>query len=768
MRKSIITDPMANAANDKDDDPELIDEDSMIETCIPIEAKVIQGSDQRKYILDFSRMTPRDANWVSASNGGTGRWEAVQKTNGTTRFVPTSLDDEEWTTHFLRPELITIMIRNEMQKSLEAKRQAIEKNKAQDEGPPDKKNEDDSNNNEEKKKDPPVTLTEEEKKEIMDKLRLNVNVFFPDIRDGDEEQTKEDEERARNVATYLWDDVLPRLTKNIRDRGMQIPSDGKSLTEMIHRSGINCRYLGRLAVLAIEEENRDRKVDRDLKEHRMALLDRLTMPKCWLELLECEIVARAAKHVLDSYLSEHCAVASWSPAQTIASFLSAVVSEREESAAQTEKRLEKDSGTQLDDDDMQTLKQVDVGGDGDAVPMASRSRTEIWQDIELEVARRFRYSLTLFNRSGNVQGRALYVPLLRRICQRCGVRLVAKSYQVGGVCYTSGNSYGGRLTATYPISPLDVVDVVPLMKHGAAYHEGFSLCSFGPANACLPPLEISLIDSRVALERAHIQFRGRALLPALELAQEAATLYQRVTDNPSHPGVIECLEFMVSVFLEVGEASLAAENCLKALSLAVQGNGFDNALVLSFHMTLFQTSLATKNFDKCVKHLRAFIYILGLMGGPNHYELNNAYLKWVSTYKHEDLKGKYDQVALAVYRVLNELDPSDRLMDGLNQHRFAQTLADAGEFKEAVEVEKRAFSHLSKLLGAEHDVVKRSDASLKEYTKQAVEQSKGLKKNEKLKEEEKLAEAVAADLMAAEDDDEKNKKKGNKKKKGKK
>lgn len=777
MRKAAPTAPNGSGSNHAGDEPELADEDAMISTCVPIESKVIQGSDQRKYVLDFSRMTPRDANWVPENKGGTGRWEAVQNTHGTARFVPTTLDDEEWSTHFLRPELINEWIHSELEKARKVKEQAEkkkadEKKKAEEaESTTPEESGEKNGKGEEKneKKEAPIVLTEEERKEITGRLHLNVNVFYPDIRIGDEEQNKEDEGRARDAAAFLWDEVLPKLTRTVRARsGVQIPADGRSLTEMLHQNGINCRYLGRLATLALEEEQRDKKIDRDLKVHRMALLERMTMPTGWLELLECEIVARAAKHVLDSYLTEHCAVASWSPAQTVASFLSALVSEREETAAQTENRLEKQDGSYPDDDDILSLKQVDVGGDGDAVPMASRSRTEIWQDVELEVARRFRYSLNLYNRTGAATGRAPYIPLLRRICQRCGIRLKAKSYKVGGVSYTSGNSFGGRLTATFPISPLDVVDVVPLMKHAAAYHEGFTMCSFGPGSTCLPPLQNSLIDATVALERAHVQFSGRALGPALELAQEAANMYQRVTENPSHPGVVSCLDLMANIFLEAGEPALAAENCLKALGLAVQGSGFDNATVLSLHLSLFQMSFGAKDFDKCVKHLRAVIYLLGVMGGSNHYELNNAYLKLFATYKHEDLKGKYDQIALAVYRVLNELDPADRLMDGLGQRRFAQALSDAGEYKEAVEAEKRAYSSLSKLVGPEHELVKSCDASLKEYTKMAVEQSKGMKENEKLKQEAEIADKLAAEIAAAEEDNQKAKKKGNKKKKGKK
>lgn len=81
-------------------------ENKYVQFCGPVEMKGILGSDKRKYVLDCTRLTPRDANWVSVSNGGTGRWEklhAQQSTNVT--LVPPTLDDDEWTVCVIRSEL---------------------------------------------------------------------------------------------------------------------------------------------------------------------------------------------------------------------------------------------------------------------------------------------------------------------------------------------------------------------------------------------------------------------------------------------------------------------------------------------------------------------------------------------------------------------------------------------------------------------------------------------------------------------------------------
>ena len=758
-----------------------VDMAATMNTCAPLETKGIRGSDQRKYLLDFGRMTPRDANWVPEKDGGTGRWEGLLSKDGTSSgsTIPSAIKDEEWTLNVLRPELINQWIRSCIQKYMEAKRkehfEAEAQKKKDAEGA---KTEDGKKGNDEKEKSEGDTkdkdekqqekfeMTEEDQKALTDSMRLNINVFLPDVRVVDPEQMKADEEKVKEAAVFLFDEVLPRVTRMIRDGVVStLPVGGKSLTEFLHRNGVNCRYLGRLATLAIEEEKRDMKTNDDLKNGRVTVFSRRTMPLSWLELLECEMVARAAKHVLDTYLMERGGAATAQPVQLIASFLSALVSEREETAAQTETRLEKSDASIPDEDDLQAFAVFDVGGEGDALPSPAPSRYQVWKDVDKEIGRRFRYSLTLFN-NGNKSGRANHIPLLRRICQRIGVRLVAKNYDVGGKCYTEGNTAGGRLTASYPISPVDIVDIVPMMKHTAAYHEGFLPCALNPV-VVTPLLQISLYDAKAALERAHFQMNSRGLSRALELAQEAASLYQRVTENGAHPAVVDCVELMANVFLEANDPSLAISNGAKALGLAVQSGGFDGQHVFNIHILLFQMLFAARQFDVCVKHLRAAMYILEISCGPRHIEHYDALHKLGALYSYEDYNGKYSAIAVKIFRELERLDPTDRLLEGFTLRALAKSLAQCGEFKNAVEAEKRANKSLARFVSNEHAAMKESDGDLKKYTEMAVREGNRSEEKKVFHEEELKAEAIAANLMA-EEDSKKKKQTGNKKKKGKK
>jgi protein TIF31 len=764
-----------------------LEPDAVINSCVPVEAKGILGSDQRTYLLDFGRLTPRDANWVSVDKGGTGKWENIMKSGAkTSSAIPMKLDDDEFTLCVLRPELVTRFIKAKVTKRYwESKEKESAQKKASDEL---KKQEGESDG----KKMEELNVIDELKKQeggsvgrkklepfeieiagedvaYMDSLQMNVNVFLPDVRyvETDEavSQLKQDEELVRELSNWLWDETLPLITKAIRDgvHASQIPSDGKSLTVFLHRHGVNCRYLGRLAALAQEQEAYDAKVDEDMKNNRLKMIERKTMPKCWLELLECEMVARAAKHVLDGYLTELGGGAAGQPAQTVASFLSATVSEMEETAAQTEARTEKRSSSEPDDDAFGALAISGVGGEGDAVPSRVRSRHEVWQDIEREIGRRFRYTLTLFN-TGNTSGRARHAPLLRRVCQRSGVRLALKNYDVGDSCLCSGNAFGGRLACSYPISPVDVVDIVPLMKHAAAFGEGFYPCMVTP-HVTLPPLHVSLQDAREALDRAHVQGANHALQNGLELAQEALFLYQRVTESPTHPGVSESIDLMSSIFCEGGDLPNAILHAEKALGILIQIEGFDTSGVISAHLSLFAMNWTAKNIRSCVKHLRAAIYLCELLCGPNHAEMGTMLHKLGSAYLQPSCKDKYLNDARKCFYEAVSRDNSERLMKGISLNSYAKSLASMGDYKEALEYQKKAYKIIAIFMGKENRMTTDCEQELLSFLKLATKKGDRGVDHTKLKEEAAKAEAIAADLLASEESE---KKKSNKKKKGKK
>ncbi|KAL3941965.1 MAG: hypothetical protein SGBAC_003767 [Bacillariaceae sp.] len=761
--------------------------DPTVDICTPIEAKGIKGSDERKYVLDMTRLTPRDANWVEKQKGGTGNWEAAQDSSESKKSgaIPTGLDDDEWTLAVLRPELVNSYSQyliGTYAREKKVKKDAEKKAKEAAEIAENDENTGEAGANDEAEKgDKEATKENTDNKEEKDlpsindddldyikSLRLNVNVFLPDIKslkgidDNAFKQQTKDEEVVRDVSNFLWEKVLPGITAQMRAAtGQQPPHDGKSLTDFLHQNGVNCRYLGRLADMAQVEEKKDAQEQELVKKGTATGMARNSMPECWLELLECEMVARAAKHVLDRYLTMNGGTAASHPAQTVASFLSAIVSSVEETAAQTENRAAKQKENEPEEEDYKALTLYD-GGAIDNGEMAISGRTGVWNDIEEEIGRRFRYSLTIFNRPAKVS-RTLFIPVLRRVCQKTGVRLAAKSYETGSRCYCGG---GQNLAPSYPISPLDVVDIYPLMKHSAAHSGGFTPCAPGNPSS-LPALHISLPDARQTLESAHVHHSGKALSRALELAQEACALYQRVAEASTHPGVVRCLDLMASILFEAGEHGLAAANQARSLGLLVQVNGFDCPDAINVHLLLFQMLYSGGKNYEAIKHMRAAIFLMELMGGPSHMEIVNAYHKLGSVYQ----TAKEPQLALRFFQEAASRKSSDRLLESMISKSLASALSQVGDFKGALEEEKKANNIFTKLLGKEHQLTKQSDQQLQLFAAAAVQQGNKAVKDIKSLEEEAVADAIASELEAEEAAEEARKKKrnnGKKKKKGKK
>ena len=701
--------------------------------CGPVEMKGIIGSDKRKYVLDCTRLTPRDANWVSQHNGGTGNWERASNSTAS-NLIPSSLEDDEWTASVLRPELLNAYADEKLKQFLFAKKaketeKSFKSDTADSEArKPKAFSEDSSGENKDwvdvekiidakEKAKAELENIRKEEEDFIQTLRYNVNVFLPhlkSIENVDKDaytQLQKDEEEARKLAAFLWETVLPDATKQLRiDQGktFQIPVDGKSLTEFLHKRGINCRYLGRLAELAKIEEENDITAEKAHEENKKENpLPRFRMPLCWLELLECEMAARAAKHVIDSYLMEHGGTAAVQPAQTVAAVLSAVVSIGEETESETKLRTAVFEDDTIDADGFSALTLFDVGGNGDAVHKPVRRRAEIWADIEKEVGRRYRYTLSLYNNS-IANNRALYTPLMRRICQRSGIRIVAKTYDIGKKCVCGGSSdYAGRLNYSYPIAAVDILDILPLVKHAASgVEETFAPCHFHSINTST--IHINFADAKAISDGALHHLNNGNIAMAADYAQEAASLYQRVVDSPLHMQIAKCINLVSKCHFYGQDHDAAILTSLKYLAVSVSLGGFDCFEAISAHSQLSDTYFAAGKAEEGMKHIRAMQFLMEFMAGKNYPQLSTIYYKIGTTY----FEGEKLVDALNFFNVAQKKRTDDRMVDGIVASNVAMAMAHLQKFSEASSEEKVAYQIYQALLGEDHDRTKISSAHL--------------------------------------------------------
>lgn len=164
---------------------------AVVKMAAPVECKGIIGSDDRHYILDLMRTTPRDANYT-----GPGFRHAV-----------------------LRPELVAVFCQAEALAKVKGK--------------------------EGEEEDADKSLSQVD----LLSIRLNPNVLTEFKLAGDSEEIAGDEDSVKRAGTYLLETVLPKFVQDSSSLEVS-PMDGQTLTEALHAHGINMRYLGQVAKLS--------------------------------------------------------------------------------------------------------------------------------------------------------------------------------------------------------------------------------------------------------------------------------------------------------------------------------------------------------------------------------------------------------------------------------------------------------------------------------------------------------------------------------------
>ncbi|KAL0397533.1 UNVERIFIED_CONTAM: Clustered mitochondria protein [Sesamum calycinum] len=225
----------------------------------PVECKGIVGSDDRHYLLDLMRVTPRDANYTGSGS----------------RFC------------ILRPELISAFCHAEA-----AEMSTNECHPEEQESPVVSDSSNISSAEEVVTPDANIaanvasTTSETQLQDAGKGEEQNLHEY--DSRSKREDAGKEilfnpneiatDEENVRKASLYLKDVVLPKFIQDLCTLEVS-PMDAQTLTDALHAHGINVRYIGKVA-----EGTRH-------------------MPHLW-DLCSNEIIVRSAKHIIKDILRD--------------------------------------------------------------------------------------------------------------------------------------------------------------------------------------------------------------------------------------------------------------------------------------------------------------------------------------------------------------------------------------------------------------------------------------------------------------------------------
>ncbi|KAK2672054.1 hypothetical protein RAB80_012133 [Fusarium oxysporum f. sp. vasinfectum] len=236
-----------------------------------VETKGLLGTDARKYVLDLYRISPLDIAWLDEDG------------------LPEDGDAYPHRMTVLRPELVDSFSRYKLKQWVdkEVARRAEQKKEQEGEtkaAEGDAKGEEDESEKKTTEGDGEGEASKEEDNQpnLSDfKFALNPDAFSGQVPQTDEEKAEfaADEEEVRAAGKYLREQVIPDLLKDLSESEISFPMDGQSLSRLLHKRGINVRYLGKVAELSSDGRLR-----------------------CLRDICVQDMVARAFKHVSAVYL----------------------------------------------------------------------------------------------------------------------------------------------------------------------------------------------------------------------------------------------------------------------------------------------------------------------------------------------------------------------------------------------------------------------------------------------------------------------------------
>ncbi|KAL4906046.1 hypothetical protein BDW74DRAFT_151122 [Aspergillus multicolor] len=641
-----------------------------------VETKGLLGTDGRKYVLDLYRVTPLDVEWNEEEGS----------------------DAYPHRMAVLRLELVESYWRSKMSQYVKAEVERRRSAKAE-ETPEKEKSSEATESKEEGKEEE----SEEKSEEALDQERVDISGFSlalnPDVFSGqvpqtdeEKEQWAQDEKEVRDACDFLRSKVMPELVQDLHDGDVGFPMDGQSLSQLLHKRGINIRYLGKLANLAKEKGSR---------------LEALST------LLVQEMVARAFKHIANKHLRN---VPAPFAASCIAHLLNCLIG----ADVNATPRAEIDS----------SLREIYPEGDFSfekITPEALRA------EIEKQVILRYRFTLEpqWFNSLRHLQ-------LLRDVAIKLGLQLGARDFAftkaqaeglkkilpvangVNGAGQDEGSRKGKKKNkngdsgsparaaavekATVTFTPDDIVNIVPLVKDAS------------PRSSLA---EEALEAGRISLMQNQKQLGQELILESLSLHEQIYGIL--------HPEVAKLYHQLSMLYYQTDEKDAAVELARKAVIVTERTLGVDSADTILSYLNLSLFEHASGNTKVALAYIKHAMDLWKIIFGANHPDsittMNNAAVMLQHLKQYTDSR-KWFEASLSV---CESLFGKQSINTATILFQLAQALALDQDSKAAVSKMRDAYNIFLSQLGPEDRNTKEAETWLEQLTQNAVSIAKHAK-----------------------------------------
>lgn len=473
--------------------------------------------------------------------------------------------------------------------------------------------------------------------------------------------------------------------------------DGQSMSRLMHKRGINIRYLGQLATLARERGS------------RLQALNALAVQ---------EMVARVFKHIASRHIKDLPVV-----------FAGACLAHLLNCLLGTD--LNKSPKAQVDED----LKSLYTDAECLFTKVTPNTlRSEIQSQVQL----RYRYNLDDAWASS-----IKHVQLLREVALKLGLQLKAKDYEF---VPTPSNSDASDQTMTNG-------EVATHITNGHAISGASGKKKKKNAGHNTPPSTNSIVSeppvtfvaedvlnivpivkdacprstlAEEALEAGRISMMQNQRELGQELLLESLSLHEQIY-GILHPEVARVYHQLSMLYYQLDEKNAAVELARKAVIVSERTLGIDsNETILSYlNLGLFEH--ANNNTNMALFYIRHALELWKVIYGLKHPDsittINNAAVM-LQNLKHYHASRLWFETSLAISE---EVSGKQSVNTATLSFQLAQALALDQDPKGAVNRMRDAYNVFLALLGPEDRNTKESESWLEQLTQNAVQIAKHAK-----------------------------------------
>ena len=673
-----------------------------------VETKGLLGTDGRKYILDLYRLTPLDVLWLEEH--GSDKSEANDQDlnhNYPHRMTVLRLEliDAYWRLKLGDYVKEQVDKRKNTSPEEDGPSERLTTGSTEKEGGSELANADDGKM---ANVDPPIELNDREHVDISAfSLALNPDVFCGQIPQTDEQKAEltKDEEEVRKVCHYLHDKILPDIINDLKEGEVGFPMDGQSLSSLMHKRGINIRYLGKLATLADEDNS------------RMQALRALTIQ---------EMISRAFKHIVNRYLKDVPVVfATTCYTHLLNCLLGSEVNATPKPHLDEENRALYPEANYL---------------------FANVTPAKLQAEIKHQVQLRYRFDL-----SEDWIQQIRHIQLLRNAALKLGLQLIEKDYcfsmqpcnikeqstpllnRKASECdlnaHANGNGNANGSVKHGKKKKKNIGRASPAPSSGSESTGPVSTFSPDDIAGMVPIIKDSCPKSRLAeeaLEAGKISMMQNQKDVGQELLLESLTLHEQIY-GILHPEVARVYHQLAMLYYQLDEKNAAIELAHKAVIISERTLGIDSSETILAYLNLALFEHGNRNTAVAIACVRHALELWKIIYGTKHPDsittLNNAavMLQQLQFYKESRL---WFEISLSISE---EVSGKQSVNTATLLFQLAQALVLDGDHKGAVHRMREAYSIFLSKLGKDDPNTKESEKWLEQLTQNAVSMAKHAK-----------------------------------------